>query len=133
MAVSSFPYANMSHGGVSLPGIVKLVNRNFTAAGFNPKGAVFQNNGDLSTLGTPSSVPAADEWHDVQAVGIGAAYELISNKSGGSATMPTDGVWSNLGTTRSITCGPSDTWNGTIQIRPAGGGAVLDTCTINLS
>ena len=70
-----------------------------------------------------------NEW---LAFGSASSYEVLATLTGGSGGFGTFGSWLNLGTGRAW--GVQGSFNKsitfTVQIRPAGGGAVLDTATI---
>lgn len=71
--------------------------------------------------------------------GSAANYDVFATLNSGTLTSGTTGTWLNLGTSRSwLVTRTSNTAGSanvslTIQIRPAGGGAVLDTANVTLT
>lgn len=71
--------------------------------------------------------------------GAASSYEVMATLNSGTLTAGTTGTWLNLGSTRAWTVvrtsntAGSNSANLTIQIRPAGGGAVLDTAGVTLT
>lgn len=71
--------------------------------------------------------------------GAASSYEVFATLNSGTLTSGTTGAWLNLGSTRSWTVTRTNNAAGTnsasltIQIRPAGGGAVLDSAGVNLN
>lgn len=106
-------------------------------------GYQLRNNGDAYGIATSGAGPGATvsaaiagEW----APGVaGAAYDARATLSSGTllGSSSATGVWLNLGTTRLWThehVGPgSSSAVLLIEIRPAGGGATLDSATITLT
>lgn len=98
------------------------------------------NSGTISGVATNSGTAASGSWTNNGTVTESDFEGRMLYVSGSSLDSGSQNTWLNLGTTRyfglSITEGlgggsKSGTW--TAQIRPAGGGSVIDSATVTLS
>lgn len=121
---------------------ITLANR--LIEGLNSSGGLstaqyrLESDGDITEQKTPNPHVDVGDWV-VPKAAAGADYEVRITKQSGAASLVvgSEATWENLGTTRtygiSVTGGFADeTYVGLIEIRPAGGGAVLGSATITL-
>lgn len=148
------------YGASSAPGITVTLNTTYSenkagADAISPYFAQadirinFENDGDLTVYrySTPNTVGngtfALTGWLDPasQPTSVTDDYEVRATLSSGTTPAGTMGTWLNLGTTRSWTLSVSRSTLGTtsatcvvlFEIRPAGGGTVLDSTSITFN
>lgn len=91
----------------------------------------------LQPNGQVLGVSPMTSWFSPLQAGRGSAMDARLTRNSGVGTINNDGVWLNMGANRTWSvdapAGLVRTANCTLDIRPAGGGSVIASCSITLT
>ena len=139
---TAFSGVNPTIGTLSVSANVEVIGSSTVSATceFRPDGSIFATYTPLSGIGTISE--KIGEWHIPNATGIGAGFEVqfvVNSGSGGTVSNNAVSYFGVGSVAASISLSDTGTTTTTFtractyNIRPAGGGSVLATGTLNLS
>lgn len=134
-ALGAFVDTTTISGTVSEP--VALTNQNVFASNVGATATAGMRlgfDGVAATLRNGGAFPISGQW---LLGGSAADYDARWTTTSGTLSGGNNGVWENLGSTRqwtrNRTVAGTATCTGTLEIRPAGGGATLASATIDLT
>lgn len=122
---------------IDLPASVTAGGTDLTSP-YNAEAGITMNADGSITRFSQFGTIGTSYWADPVTSGLGADYDVQFTLTSGSAPSGlTMNVWYNMASARTISMSRisigSDFGEGNINIRPAGGGATIDTCLWSLS